>query len=98
MLATLASLLAAIGGSDMSVQYICNTCKHAPIRRLRVVEAGSVCDDDPSIQQSSPHVTTFILLSTSMPSFQPLVQYISYVHVRLCMISLSLTVVCITEA
>ena len=53
---------------------------------VRVVEAGSniysVCGNDPSIQQSSnassvymlQHNFTFTLLSTSMPSVQPLVQ------------------------
>ena len=68
--------------------HLCNTCisRHAPIRSIRTMdcqsgwswEQHSVCGDDPSVQQSmscnSLHVTTFPLLSISMPSFQPLVQ------------------------
>ena len=58
-LATLALLLSATSGSDMSLQYTFANyiCRHAPIRWIvRVVyrswEQHSVCGDDPSIQQS----------------------------------------------
>ena len=76
--------------SNMSLQYIfVILCRHAPIRSIgtmdcqsgRSWEQYSVCGDDPSIQQSSHaavymllHNFTFTLLSTSLPSFQPLVQ------------------------
>ena len=94
VLATLALLLAAIGGSDMSLQYIfviiyvgMHQSEVYELWIVRVVEAGSnivyICGDDPlAIMQPSSHAAvymllhdfTFTLLSTTMPSFQPLVE------------------------
>ena len=66
MLAMLALLFAATGGSVMSLQYIFIICRHTPIE-LWIVKSGrsweqdSVCGDDPSIQQNS-HAAVYTLL------------------------------------
>ena len=69
-LATLALLLAATGGSDMSLQYIFIIYVHVCMHQSEVYEVWIVRVVEVWEQQC----TTFTLLSTSMPSFQPLVQ------------------------
>ena len=72
VLAMLALLLAAIGGSDsVAAVHLCNICRHALIRSIRTMDCQSGrsweqhSGDDPSIQQSS-HAAVYTLLHNFM--------------------------------